>query len=50
MALNREEIERRLEERRGQERQAFANFNAIHGAVQELESLLEQASEDVSDE
>lgn len=38
--LTRELLEERLAERRRQERQAFANFNAAHGAVQELEQLL----------
>lgn len=40
MNITREELERRLEQRRSQERQAFANFNAARGAVLELEQLL----------
>lgn len=38
--LTRAVLLERLEARRAQERQAFANFNAARGAVIELEQLL----------
>lgn len=44
--LIREILQQRLEQRRAQERQAFANFNAAHGAVIELEQLLLLLPED----
>ena len=45
MELSREYLEAQLKELQAKERQAFANFNAAHGAAQFCEHLLAQLGE-----
>lgn len=45
----REVIEKRLEELKAMERKLFADFNAVHGAVQEYEYLLSLKEEPKED-